>query len=245
MYANKYFSELNKVLNKIQSTQLENIKSAANMIVEASLNGSNIYAFGCNHAGLLAQELFYRSGGLAIINPILAPGLALDVFPVTLTTDMERLEGYGEAIVTQFGLQKGDVLIIHSVSGRNNVTIDMAIKARKLGVKVISLTNLEYSSRVVSRHKSGKWLFEVSDLVLDNCGCLGDAAVEVDGLSQKVAPTSTAAGAAILNALVAEVVGLFVEKGHTPPVFISSNVDAGDDHNEKMLKRYKMNIKYI
>ena len=57
---------------------------------------------------------------------------------------MERLEGYGEAIVTQFGLQKGDVLIIHSVSGRNNVTIDMAIKARKLGVKVISLTNLEY-----------------------------------------------------------------------------------------------------
>ena len=173
MYANKYFSELNKVLNKIQSTQLENIKSAANIIVETSLNGRNIYAFGCNHAGLLAQELFYRSGGLAIINPILAPGLALDVFPVTLTTDMERLEGYGEAIVTQFGLQKGDVLIIHSVSGRNNVTIDMAIKARKLGVKVISLTNLEYSSRVVSRHKSGKRLFEVSDLVLDNCGCLG------------------------------------------------------------------------
>ena len=80
MYANKYFSELNKVLNKIQSTQLENIKSAANMIVEASLNGSNIYAFGCNHAGLLAQELFYRSGGLAIINPILAPGLALMYF---------------------------------------------------------------------------------------------------------------------------------------------------------------------
>ena len=185
------------------------------------------------------QELFNRSdGGWPIITPYW-PGLALHVFPVTLTTDMERLEGYGEAIVTQFGLQKGDVLIIHSVSGRNNVTIDMAIKSRKLGVKVISLTILEYSSRVVSRHKSGKRLFEVSDLVLDNCGCLGDAAVEVDGLSQKVAPTSTAAGAAILNA-GSRVVGCLSKRSH-PPVFISSNVDAGEDHNENA-EEYKMNI---
>ncbi|HHY83784.1 MAG TPA: SIS domain-containing protein [Clostridiales bacterium] len=245
MFAEKYFDELNRVLQKIQDTQMENIKAAAELIVEASLNGHNIYAFGCNHAGLLAQELFYRSGGLAIINPILAPGLALDAFPTTLTTVVERLEGYGDSIVTEFGLQKGDVLIIHSVSGRNSVTVDMALKARELGVKVIALTNIEYSSQVSSRHKSGKRLFEVADLVLDNCGNVGDAAVEIDGLQQKVAPTSTAAGAAILNAMVAEAAGMFVEKGHIPPVFVSSNVDHGHEHNQKVMEKYKKNIKYI
>lgn len=241
----EYFYTVHKILDEIYRTQEKNIKLAAQMIVDASIAKKNIYAFGSNHAGLLAQELFYRTGGLAIINPILVPGLKLDAQPITLTTSMERLVNYGRAIVESAGLKEGDVLIVHSVSGRNNVSIEVAMRAREVGAKVIILTNMEYASNVTSRHSSGKRLYDVSDLVLDNCGCFGDAAIEVQGLPEKVGPTSTVAGAAILNAVVVEVVQLFSELGITPPVFISSNVEGGDEHNKKILQDYKENIKYM
>jgi uncharacterized phosphosugar-binding protein len=241
----EYFNTVQKILDDIYRTQEKNIKLAAQMIVDASIANKNIYAFGSNHAGLLAQELFYRTGGLAIINPILVPGLKLDAQPITLTTSMERLVNYGKAIVESAGLKEEDVLIVHSVSGRNNVSIEVAMCARQIGAKVIVLTNMEYSSKVTSRHSSGKRLYDVADLVLDNCGCFGDAAIEVQGLPEKVGPTSTVAGAAILNAVVVEVVQLFSELGVTPPVFISSNVEGGDEHNKKILQEYKENIKYM
>jgi len=245
MFAERYFNEINRILQNVYETQIDNIKSAAEMIVNASLNGNNIYAFGSNHASLLALELFYRSGGLAIINPICPPGLTMDVIPVTLTTEMERMENYGGIIIKEYGLKEGDVFIVHSVSGRNNVSIDMSLKAREAGAKVIALTNMEYSKDVCSRHKSGKRLFETAHLVIDNCGCKGDAVIEAAGLPYKVAPTSTAVGAAIVNAMVAEAVALFLEKGITPPVFVSSNMDNGDDHNEKILNLYRKNIQYV
>jgi len=245
MSAKKYLTEISSIINKVMETQLDNIKAVAEIIVDAAVNKKSIYVFGCNHAGILAQELFYRTGGLATINPVMAPGLVLEARPVTLTTGIERLEGYGEIIADSLSLREGDVLIIHSVSGRNNVPIDMALRARELKAKVIVITNVDYSSKVESRHHSGKRLYELADIVLDNCGVYGDAAIEIEGLPCKVGPTSTAVGAAILNAVVVECAELFLQKGVTPPIFISSNVDGGDEHNARILEEYKDSIHYM
>lgn len=245
MYSEKYFSRLDEILRQIRSTQLDAIKSCAEHMVETTVRKNRIYAVGCGHAGLLAKELFYRSGGLVTINPIFAPGLELDVSPVTLTSDIERIEGYGATVIARKNLQSGDLLLIHSVSGRNPVSIDMALEAARRGVFVVCLTNVKYSSSVSSRHSSGKRLFEVCSLVLDNCGDIGDAAVSFDGFDEKSGPTSTAAGAAVLNAVVAEAVGMFIEKGITPPVFISANLDGGDEHNKKVLAEYGDLITYM
>ena len=245
MYYEKYFSKLDEILREIQKTQSEAIEKCAEKMVETTLSKHRIYAVGCGHAGLLAKELFYRSGGLVTVNPIFAPGLELDVTPVTLTTDIERIEGYGATVIKRKNLQKGDFLLIHSVSGRNAVSVDMALEAVKRGVFVACLTNVKYSQSVSSRHSSGKRLFEVCSLVLDNCGDIGDAAVSFDGFAEKSGPTSTAAGAAILNAVVAEAVGIFLEKGVVPPVFMSANLDGGDEHNRKVLEEYGDLITYM
>lgn len=244
MLGKKYLDSIIEILGKVQATQMENIRESAIIIVEAILNKNTIYAFGSNHAALLAQELFYRTGGLAIINPITAPGLQLDTYPIQLTTAIERLDGYGKAIIENSNIKKGDVIIIHSVSGRNNVPIDVAIHSKKMGAKIIVLTNMDYSTKVESRHPSGKKLYEIGDVVIDNCGNYGDAVLEVDGLPQKIAPSSTAIGAAILNAVVAEVVEILQNKNIMPPIFISSNVEGGDEHNAKILREYKDNIFY-
>ncbi|NLM77554.1 MAG: SIS domain-containing protein [Ruminococcaceae bacterium] len=241
----KYFARLKEILLKIEDTQGPNIEAAADVLVQAIRTGHCVYAFGCNHANLLAKELVYRTGGLAVINTIEAPGLDFDVRPATLTTDMERLHDYGAILVRAAGIKTGDVFIIHSESGRNAVTVDAARQAKEIGATVICLTNLDYSRSVSSRHASGKRLFEVSDIVLDNCGDIGDTVVDIPELGQKVAASSTAAGAALLQALVAEVIARMVAANELPPVFISSNMEGGDEHNKKIMEQYKSQIKYL
>jgi uncharacterized phosphosugar-binding protein len=240
-----YFTNLRGILRKAEETQTDVMEAAAQRMCVASLEGHNIFAFGCSHAGLLALELYYRTGGMATINPIRAPGLNLDIDPATMTSQMERLQDYGRIIIDNQPVGAGDVVIVHSVSGRNTVTVDVAMRARELGACVIALTNMETAARVTSRHPSGKSLHDVSDIVIDNCGCLGDSSLEIAGVPEKVAPTSTAAGAAILNAIIARTIELIAEAKEIPPVFISANLDIGDAHNKEVISRYGDRIFYM
>ena len=70
------------------------------------------------------------------------------------------------------------------------------------------------------------------DVAIDNGGVVGDAAIAIEGLPGPVGPTSTVAGAAIVNAIVAETVERLVARGIVPEVFISSNVAGGDAAND-------------
>jgi uncharacterized phosphosugar-binding protein len=147
-YIKTYLNHLKNILDDIEKTQLDNINNAVEVIADAIEGGNTIYAFCASHAGILAEELFYRTGGLALINPIFSPTLMLNTRPVTVTSSMERLEGFGEIVLSSVPIKSGDIIIIHSVSGRNSVSIEMAIKAREKGAKVIIITNLSYSKAV-------------------------------------------------------------------------------------------------
>ena len=241
----EYLENVRRILADAIVIQHEAMEQGARKMAEATLSGRSVFAFGCSHAGLLALELYYRSGGMATINPVRAPGLCLDVDPATMTSAMERMRDYGRVIVDGQPLGAGDVIIVHSVSGRNSVSIDVALRAKEKGAKVIVLTNLAMSRAVTSRHPDGVKLYEVGDVVIDNCGCLGDAAIDVPGVPEKVAPTSTAVGAALMNAMMAQAVADIVDAGGVPPVFVSANVDGGDEHNREMLKRYGSHIFYM
>jgi len=107
------------------------------------------------------------------------------------------------------------------------------------------MTNVEYSSASSSRHPSHKRLFEVCDIVLDDCGCFGDASIEVEGYKGKVSPSSTVTGAAIINSIVAEATAIFIERGVEAPVFMSANIDGGDEYNDRVMKRFGELIKYM
>ena len=245
-YINKYYEKINALLKRLFLEQGENMRKAAEKIVDTVIGGEGlIYIFGCTHAGIIAQEAFYRTGGLAVVNPIFPPGLMCDVTPSTLTSKLERVEGYGAIIADEYNIKESDLLIIHSVSGRNAVPVDMAIRAREIGAYVVAITSLEYSKASRSRSASGKNLYEVADLVIDNCGEIGDACVDIDGFEQKTSPTSTIAGAAIINAVTAEAAAMFIERGVTPPVFISANIDGGDDKNAVLMAKYRDRIKYL
>jgi len=244
-YTDKYIAELKRLLDKVADTQGDNIRKVASLIVDTTLAGKKTYVFGSTHAGIIAQEAFYRTGGLVVINPILPPGLTCDVVPITNTSQLERVAEYGRIIVDGEGIGEGDLLIIHSVSGRNGVPVEMAIAAKEKGAVTVAMTNVEYSSASSSRHPSGKRLFEVCDIVLDDCGCFGDASIEVEGYKGKVSPSSTVTGAAIINSIVAEATAIFIERGVEAPVFMSANIDGGDEYNDRVMKRFGGQIKYM
>ena len=245
MKSDEYISTVIKCIDDAWKKNKDTVEKAAEFICDATQKKNNVYAFGCSHAGILAEEVFYRSGGMVTINPIFFPGFMLNTRPVTMTSMLERLPGLAKIIFDENHLKEGDVLLIHSVSGRNTVPVELAQEAKKAGLKTIAITNLEYSSSVTSRAPSGKKLYEVCDLVIDNCGCISDACVKVDGIEEKSGPTSTAVGAALLNALVIRAEEKLVEKGIVPPVFMSANIDGGTEHNAKILDEYKNNIFYM
>jgi uncharacterized phosphosugar-binding protein len=239
-----YLERVRAILCEAERTQAEVMEKAAGVLAAAAAEKHSIWTFGTGHAGIIAMELYYRTGGLAVINYLPAPGLVMDVMPPTLTTGMERLSGYGKELIRAHPLKAGDVLILHSVSGRNAVPIDAALCAKEAGVYTICLTNLKTSGSVSSRHESGKKLYEVCDLVIDNCGSYGDAELELPGFPERTAPTSTAVGAALLNAVAARAAALMLEMGITPPVFVSSNVPGGDAHNARIMEEHGAQIHY-
>lgn len=234
-------------------TMLEEAFAAEGAAIEATVaalcaairDKRALYIFGASHAGILAEELYYRAGGLMLINPIFGSEIMLNRAPVTTTSRMEQLEGYGTVLADSVDFRAGDVLMVHSVSGRNAVAIDLALAARAKGVQIIALTNLRYSQSVSSRHSSGKRLFELADIVLDNHGVIGDAVCELPGVAQKVGPTSTVVGAALLNTIVVEVCRRLVEGGmQHPPVFYSANLDGGAARNQALAEVYREAIRY-
>lgn len=237
MLGKRYFESIRELLDAVEKTQFEAICKAADAIAESISKGGTFHLFGTGHSHMMAEEAFCRAGGLVPVNAILEPALMLHEGPFKATA-MERLEGYAEIIVDHAGIQKGDTVMVVSNSGRNVVPVEMALASKGRGALVIALTSMAHSSKVASRHSSGKRLFEVADIVIDNCGVFGDAILAVDGLSTKVCPTSTVTGAAIINALVAEVVERLVRAEIKPPVFISSNVEGGDEHNQQWEPRF-------
>lgn len=245
MSARAYIEEAMAGLKRLRDSQQQAIEKAADELAEAVVGGSKIFAFGASHSFILAQEMVYRTGGLMLVNPIYPHGMNLSVRPMTMTSQLERVEGLGSTLLKGSPAAEGDVLIIASTSGRNAVVIDMALAAGQMGLTSIAITSLQYSQQVDSRHSSGKKLYELCDVVIDNCAPLGDAAVQIEGFPQAIGPLSSVLGCTVVNAIAAEVVQKLVDRDVTPPVFVSANMPGGDEHNEKLLAENSDRIFYM
>lgn len=240
-----YFDKINEILKKVLENQKENIEQCAIHFADAIEKKKKIFVFGCSHGAIIAEEMFYRAGGLAVINPIFNPALMLNVKPITLTSAFERMEGQSAALLDASRAAKGDCILIHSVSGRNTGIIEMAVRAREKEMTVIGLTNIAYSAASKSRDKSGKLLFQLCDICIDNHGDFADASIELTGLSEKIGPTSTVIGTTIVNSIIVRTAEILLQRGIDPPVLRSANTDDGEALNKKTFEEYSDCILYL
>jgi len=215
-----YLSTAHSALNRVDK---ESVMRGSAVIAAAIGAGGIVHLFGSGHSSLLAQEVFYRAGGLIAINPVLDPRLGFERGAVESTEFERSLEG-AEYLAAKAGFQECDAGIVISNSGRNALPVEMALRMKQAGMKVIALTNLEQSRSAESRHPSGKRLFEVADEILDNHCPAGDAAVTIPGIPHAIGPLSTIAGAAILHSVLMEAAAALVRKGISPGVLASANV---------------------
>ena len=238
----RYTEKIDDILKEIKEEEKENIITVAEKFVKTIENDGIIHVFGSGHSHMLAEEVFYRAGGLAVMSPIFDSGVMLNEGAIK-STKMERMENYGEIILDNYDLQEKDLMIVVSNSGRNPVPIDAALKAQKEGLEVVALTSLEYSKANDSRHNSGKRLFEVADYVLDNHTPYGDAVVDFE--ITKAVPGSTIAGSYIINSIISETISIMKEKDMEIPVYKSGNIDGADKDNQKLAEKYGKRIKHL
>jgi len=229
----RYYETINSLLERIASTQQDAIQRAARIISDHIASGGILYLLGSGHSIAVAMEAYNRAGGLAPV----------DVIHDRTFGRAERLEGYAQTLLKDYNIPAGGVVVIISNSGRNALPIEVALWCKERGITTIAITSLAHSKSVGSRHSSGKRLFEIADVVIDNCGIPGDAAIEIKGLPGRACPTSGIAGMFIIESIVAQVIENLAAAGETPPVFISANIDGGDEHNEKLYQKYWSRIR--
>ena len=233
----RYFAHAQNKLQQVLEHELPNIKIAADYVTESCKNGGKFYVFGSGHSHMIAEELYLRAGGLALVHGILPPELMLHEM-ANKSTYLERVEGYSQALVELYRVEAKDTVMVISNSGRNAVPVEMCLAAKAKGAKVIAMTSMQHSANCTSRHSSGKKMYEIADVTIDNWGEPGDAAFPIEGLDSTIGPTSSITGITIAQALVCQVVDNLVKEGIEPPVFKSSNVDGGDEHNNRMFDKY-------
>lgn len=239
----RYFQEAEELLKRLRS-QADAIDIASDWTAESIGNGGLMYLAGTGHSHMIAEEVFYRAGGLVAVNPILEPSLLLDRGAIK-SSQLERLQGFGNIIVDDCGFTAQDTLILVSNSGRNAVPIDMALRAKEKGGRIIAIVSVAHASKVLSRHESGKKLPDVADLVIDTGVAYGDASLEIEGFPHRVGPLSTIAGVTIINAIVVRVVEKLVLSGKQPEVFSSANLAVERAIDVHTLRRSQSRIRSL
>lgn len=244
-YIDKVFANINRV----REEQAGNIRAAAELMADAIADDKliNVYGGG-GHTTLVMGEMFFRAGGLSNINPIMETGIS--VFNQALKyLELERCVNFGRSVMKYYDLQKDDVLIIFHNIGINAATIDAALEAKERGVKIIAVSSSYWQNEMPEdhfiRHPSGKNLFELADVCIDDYNPVGDAIVEVPGLETPIAPVSNVVDFTIAHLLEIETVRLCVERGIVPPIWNSANAPGGDEKNAAYLKKYKPLVKSL
>ncbi len=243
--AGQYLDAAIGLLRRVRDEEADAVAEAGRLIADTVEAGGRIFVFGAGHSSLPAQDVVYRAGGLAVVNLLAVPGaVGVDTTPATLGSALERVDGLAAAVLETSPLRAGDVLVVISLSGRNALPVEMALSARARGVKVVGLTSLAYPEHTSSRHSSGTYLRDHCDVVLDNKIAVGDAELVAEGVPAPFAPASTVVTSALMQAVIATAVGALAERGCTPPLLRSGNVDGGHEWNDRVMAEYGDRIFY-
>lgn len=237
MLMDRYIERTDELFKTVISKERGNIEKAAELIVDTLKANGNVHIFDTGH--IINSELVNRAGGLAIFKQLKYSFTVEDpVRPIDRKGACDSMEGLGEYVLRASKVAPGDVLILGSVSGKTVNVIDLALAAKKWGVKTICVTSLEYSASVAPMHSSGKKLYELGDVVIDNCAPKGDAMLEAESVENKYAPASGMSAAFIMWCMVARILELMVENGMTPTVFKSINGADGKENYDRMVEQY-------
>ena len=250
MLALEWIASARRVMDDIEKTQLSSIERAADIMAESIAAGRWVHTFGCGHATLPIEEMYPRIGGFVGFHPIIE-------LPLTFFTRivgemgihqflfLERAEGFGTEIMKSYQFDERDTMWIFSHSGINNVNIDVALRARELGMKLIVAGSADAFADKQSRHSSGKKLFDLADVVIDTRAPAVDASVDLRNHQDKIGPVSTMAFVTVVWMTIATVAEKLAERGEQLFIHPSHNVPGDTTAMDRLngaLAEYKRRV---
>jgi uncharacterized phosphosugar-binding protein len=237
-----YFSSLTETMNRIVAQEAGAIGSAAQLCVDVIAQGGVIHVFGTGHSSHQAADTFYRAGGLACVNAILEPFLSISVGAL-LSTEMERQSGLATLILDRYDLRAGEPLIVFSVSGVNNVPVEVAAESRSRGLPVIAITSRSYCQAAAEARGLSRTLITEADLVIDNHVPVGDAVLPIPHSDSRAGSVSTIAASLVYHLLLEQIIKHLTERGVPVPIFVSSNLPNAHAHNAELIARYRERVR--
>ena len=212
--------------------------------------GRWVHTFGCGHATIPVEEMYPRIGGFVGFHPMVE--LPLTFFTrivgemgVRQFVFLEGVEGYGDRIMESYDFDPRDTMWIFSHTGINAVNIDVALRAREIGMKVVVCGSVAEAHTRPSRHSSGKRLFEIADVVVDNCTDVVDASVPIANHQDRIGPLSTMAFVTLVWMIITTVAEDLVGRGVKLYIHPSHNVPGDTTAHERLdaaLREYKRRI---
>jgi uncharacterized phosphosugar-binding protein len=241
----QYLDTVRDQLEYLRMTQLESIARAAVLLAGGLRRGGVIHLFGTGHSHMLAEEVFYRAGGLVPVNPMLDASVVLSG-GARRSTETERRTGAAAEIAARYDLRAEDAGVVISHSGRNPAPVEMAQLMRRIGMPVVAVTSVAHSSAQPPLDPPGVRLVDVASQVIDTCGHYGDAALELLGLPYPVGPTSSVVGTAIMQLLMIAVMQEIAAAGERVINLPSANVSQADlSAVMAELARYRGRIRHL
>jgi uncharacterized phosphosugar-binding protein len=248
MLSTRWLSATRSILDDIEATQLPAIRQAAALMADSIAAERWVHTFGCGHATIPVEEMYPRIGGFVGFHPMVELPLT---FFTRITGEMgihqflflERAEGYGDAIMKSYTFDRRDTMWIFSHTGINNVNIDVALRAKELGMKVVAAGSAAQAS--TTRHPSGQTLFELADVVIDTRVPAGDSAVPLQHHVDNVGPVSTMAFVTVVWMTITTVAEILADRGVKLYIHPSHNVPGDTTARERLdaaLVEYKRRI---
>ena len=236
----EYKQKITELFDQLVQINEDSLKMAIDLFAEAIVEDHMIHTFGTGHSHMIGLELFVRAGGLANVNAIL-DSTVMTAEGARRSAEIERISGFSKVIWDQHKIQKSDVFLIISNSGRNAMPIEMAELAKANGNKVIAITSVAQSKKYPTRNSKHRKLYEIADVVLDNAVPPGDGLLQIG--NELTGAASTLSGCFLVNLVATEALKIAVKKGAKPGIYFSQNIDGVD--NETLYKRYESRVKHL
>lgn len=248
-----YLREAEGILHRVREGQLDAIREAAAWCADAISERGLVHLFGSGHSRMAVEEVFPRYGSFPGFHPIVELSLTNHHQVVGANGQrqamaIERMEGLGEPILRNFVFRDHDVMIVFSTSGNKGVVIDVALGAKRRGLRVVAVLAREYSKLLDSEHSSGRKLEDIADLTIDNCALPGDSMVDVPGVDVRVGPGSTIGNTAVVNCLKVLVAERLAALGQ-PPLVLASSYEMGGEASARRFEEsyddYRERVKVV
>lgn len=227
--AEEWFDGAARILDYIRTTQADQIRRTSKLAATAIAGGGFVHLFGTGHSRIPLEEMFPRYGSFPGFHPIAELSMTFHTQVTGANGQrqamfIERVEGLGEVILSNFNFGLDDIMIVFSAGGTTAVPIDVAIGAKERGMTVVAVTSVEHSLAGTSGHSTGTRLLDHADIVIDLGTPIGDSLVQVNGIETRVGPGSTISNVAIVNAIKVTTASILESMGELPPVLSSGSV---------------------